>query len=501
MIGGSFFALKNISKSFGVTKANQNITLEIRRGTVHGLAGENGSGKSTLASMICGILQPDSGEMFKGGQPYKPATPIEANQNKVAMVVQELGVIGSLPPLVNMFLGSTDQYRKNGLVNFGLMKAKADEVFEKWGLSRIPMNGMAEYLSIEHRKVLELARALTADPDLLILDEVSQALSLDTRKMLYRFIEKFKADGRSILIISHDLEEMVDICDTVTILRDGLLIDTRAAHELDEDKLRQLMIGRELEGDYYRSDKAESYQDEVILKAEDLTVPRKIENISFELHRGEILGVCGLSDAGIHDLGMAIFGLENNRTGKLTYMPAKKELRSSDDVISTKGAYLSKDRDAYGLMLDASIYHNIALPNAAELTGKGGFLSPKKMSALVSRAAEGFEIKAKNIRQTVRHLSGGNRQKVNLSRWMIKDLDYIILDCPTRGVDVGVKAYIYHVLLKAKAQGVAVLLISDELQEALGMSDRIMVFRDHHCVTTLNRSGEFSETKIAEVML
>jgi len=501
MMDNILFSVVNISKSFGVTKANQNISLEIKRGCVHGLAGENGSGKSTLASIICGIQQPDSGEMFKDGKPYKPLTPLEANKNKVAMVVQELGVVGTLSPLVNMFLGSTQKYAKNGLVNLNKMKEEARKVFEQWGIFEVPLDGMAEELSIEYRKILELARALTADPDLIILDEISQALSYDTRQMLYKFIEKFTSQGKSVIMITHDLEEMVEVCDTVSVLRDGVLIATKDTSELDPDKIRNMMIGRKIEGDYYRTDKKENYQEEVVIKAENLTVPHKFENISFELHRGEILGVCGLSDAGIHDLGSAIFGLEAQRTGNLYHIPSGTRLNSPDDVIKTKGAYLSKDRDAHGLMLDASIFHNIALPNAVDLSGRMGFLSPSKMRKLVNKVVKSFEIKAKNINQATKSLSGGNKQKVNLSRWLTKDLDYIILDCPTRGVDVGVKAYIYNVILKAKQQGLAVLLITDELPEALGMSDRIMVLRDHKCITILNRSGDFSEAKIAEVML
>lgn len=494
-------SIKNINKSFGATKANQQITLDIKRGSVHGLAGENGSGKSTLSSIISGIQPYDSGNMEKDGKPYKPSTPLAANKHGVAMVVQELGVVGSLSPAVNMFIGSTNKFSKGGIINLRKIKAAARASFEKWGLTPVPLDGIAEALSIEQRKVLELARALTADPDFLVLDEISQVLSHDNRKMLYRFIEEFTAQGKTILLITHDLEEMIQICDTVSVLRDGELIATKSCDEIDSDQIKHLMIGREIEGDYYRTDKKAEYEPDIVLKAEHLSVPGQIRNVSFELHCGEILGVCGLSDAGIHALGTALFGLAEKRTGSVTYVPGNKQLNTTLDVVNTKGAYLSKDRDAYGLMLQASIFHNISVPNAVNLTGKFLFLSPRRLRKLTEKAAKDFDIKAANTDQVTNSLSGGNKQKVNLSRWLVKDLDYIILDSPTRGVDVGVKAYIYHILVEAKKKGLGILLITDELSEAMGMADRIMVLKDHECVSFLDRETDFTEEKIVEVML
>lgn len=494
-------SVKNIDKRFGATHANRDITLDVKRGTVHGLAGENGSGKSTLSSIISGMQSADGGEMFKDGQPYNPTSPLSANKHGVSMVVQELGVVGDLTAAQNLFLGNTKQFEKFGVINVKKMLEAAHGAFAKWELAEVPLTVPAVSLSIEQRKVLELARALTGEPDFLVLDEISQVLSHDNRRMLYRFIDNFKAQGKTILLITHDLEEMLAICDEVSVLRDGAMISTHPVSELDSDKVKRLMIGREISGDYYRTDTKADYSPEVVLKAEKLCVPGQIQDISFELHKGEILGVCGLSGAGIHELGTALFGLEDNRTGKLTYVPTNTELKTSKDVVGTNGAYLSKDRDAYGLMLDAGIYNNISVPNANRLSGKFAFLSPKKLWNLTEQAVSDFEIKSASLKQNTRRLSGGNKQKVNLSRWLVKHLDYIILDSPTRGVDVGVKAYIYGILSELKKKGIGIILISDELPEAMGMSDRIIVLKDHRSAAVLNRETDFTEEKIVEVML
>ncbi len=493
--------IENLSKSFGPTLANKNINLSLKRGSIHGLAGENGSGKSTLASIVCGIQKKDSGKIYKDGEEYSPANPIEAGNRHVSMVVQELGIVGNLSPVVNIFLGRTEQFKKNGILDFNRMEKAAREQLDKWELGELALDGMTETLSIGQRKILELIRALSIDPDLLILDEISQALSQDKREILYKFIKHFTGEGKTILMITHDLEEMLEICDTVSVLRDGEIVETKACADFTLEELKHKMIGREIAGDYYRNDQEEQYGEEVILEVEKLGVPGQLEDVSFQLHKGEILGVCGLSDAGIHTLGAALFGLLEHRTGKVYMKATGKLLNRPKDVIREGGAYLSKDRDADGLMLDASIGDNIIVPNVGDMTGKFGFLSPGKVKKLAQETSKAYAIKSTGIDHIVKRLSGGNKQKVNLSRWLIKDLKFIILDCPTRGVDIGVKAYIYEVLRKAKKAGLGIILISDELSEAMGMSDRILVMRDHKKAGILSRTTDFTEDKIIEVML
>lgn len=493
--------IEGVSKSFGPTLANKDINLVLEKGILLGLAGENGSGKSTLASMVCGMQKKDSGKFYKNGEEYDPHSPADAAAHGIAMVVQELGVVGSLPGIVNMFLGKMDKYKKGIAVDLAAMNRDADEVFKKWDLPKVPLDVPSGQLSIEQRKIMELARALITDPDFLVLDEISQALSQDNRQVLYKFIEKFKSQGKTILMVTHDLEEMVTICDQIAVLRDGVIVECKDAKAFTMDELKRQMIGREVSGDYYRDDQEESYQSDVVLEVRNLTVPGKCEDISFDVHKGEILGVCGLSDAGIHELGSAIFGLEEGRTGTVTVKTSGTVLNKPGDLVRTKGAYLSKDRDANGLMLDAGIGANLIIPSLTNLSEAMCFLSPAKTRNLAEKASQAFEVKSSGLSHIVRRLSGGNKQKVNLSRWLVKDLDYIILDCPTRGVDIGVKAYIYSVLKKAKEEGIAIIMISDELQEAMGMSDRILVMKEHKFAGMLSRKCDFTEETMMEVML
>lgn len=494
--------IENVSKSFGPTLANRDINLVLEKGIVLGLAGENGSGKSTLASMVCGMQKKDSGKFYKNGEAYEPHSPSDAAKHGIAMVVQELGVVGSLPGIVNMFLGKMDNYKKGLAVDMAAMSKDADAVFEKWNIPKVPLDAAAGTLSIEQRKIMELARALITDPDFLVLDEISQALSQDNRQVLYRFIENYKSQGRTILMVTHDLEEMMEICDQIAVLRDGVIVECKSSKDFTMDELKRKMIGREISGDYYRDDEEEQYQNEVVLEIRNLNVPGKCEDISFDVHKGEILGVCGLSDAGIHELGTAIFGLEEHE-GTVCVKTSDKdvELKAPGDLVKTKGAYLSKDRDANGLMLDAGIGANLVIPSLTEIAGPLAYQSPSKTKKLAESASQAFEVKSSGLNHIVRRLSGGNKQKVNLSRWLVKDLDYIILDCPTRGVDIGVKAYIYKVLKKAKEDGKAIIMISDELQEAMGMSDRILVMKEHKFAAMLSRASDFTEEKMMEVML
>ncbi len=492
--------IRNLNKSFGHTFANQNVSLSLKKGEIRGFAGENGSGKSTLSSMICGIQQPDSGEMLLNGKQYVPKSPQQANEAGVAMVVQELGIVGTLPVYMNMFLGKMEPFIKGGLVQLKQMEREAGKQLEKWGFSNIPLTCSAQQLSIEQRKIIELVRALSGNPQLLVLDEITQALSHDNRQKLYGIMKEFVAAGNTIFMITHDIDEMIVLSDYITVLRDGQVVDTvECTADFTADELKKLMIGREINAQYYCRSAESRYRDDVVLKVEDLEVAGKLSHISFDLHAGEILGVCGLSDAGIHTLGKALFRMEEHTLGRVT---AKgEEIRKSADIVRTKGAFLSKDRDDDGLMLSANIRENIFLPSAKSKAGPLGFISPKQVSELARNASEKFEIKSSGLGHIVKRLSGGNKQKVNLSRWLIRDLDYIILDCPTRGVDIGVKAYIYSVMNRAKESGMAILLISDELTEAIGMSDNIMVMKNGEVVRTLNRDEGFSEEAIIEVML
>lgn len=492
---------ENVNKSFGPTHADKDVSICIKKGEVRGLAGENGCGKSTLMSILAGMQPKDSGTMYKNGELYEPKSPMDANNRGIGIVVQELGLVDNLPVGVNVFLGRTGKFSKGGVVDLASINAEAKKQLQKWNLGDINVNRLAGDLSIEDKKLVEIARALSIDPDFLILDEVTAALTQDKRKILYDIIDKFKKQGKAVIIISHDLDEIVSITDSITILRDGAVIDTKQSSELTVDILKKLMVGREINGAYYRSDNKERYSSDVVLDVKNIGVKDKFHNISFELHKGEILGVCGLSGSGIHTLGKTLFGVKKASEGSVLLKNKNEEIKSPRQAIQDRMAYVPKDRDLDALMIHASIKDNMCLPSINEIEGPMGFLSPAKMSKMSKEAVKSFEVKTTGISQILNMLSGGNKQKVNLGRWMIKDIDILILDCPTRGVDVGVKAYIYAIMNEAKEKGLSMILISDELPEIIGMSDRILAMKNGENAGIFLRSSGFTEESLIEVMI
>lgn len=497
----AIFEIHGLNKSFGSTHANKNIDFSLKKGEIRGLIGENGSGKSTLISQIAGIYPPDSGEMIIGGQVYAPHSPADAYKHNIAMVLQELGVVGGLPVGVNVFLGRTHQFTKYGVLNVKAMKKAAAEVFEKWDLPMPPLNADPGTMLIESRKMVELARALSVDPNILLLDEITQSLSLNNRRKLYELLQRLKAMGRSVVLITHDVEEMLEITDTVTVLRDGEVVGSVVSAETSPDEIKRMMVGREVSGDYYRADHQAEYDDEVVLRVQNLTVPGELEDISFDLHAGEILGFCGLSDSGIHSVGKAVYGLSRASGGSVHLVEKNLDVRTPMDALKNNVGYVPKDRDAEALMINDSIRENFTLPSYGELTGPMGYISPGRMKQLAQEMVEKLSVKCTGIHQSVSALSGGNKQKINLGRWLAKDLKVLILDCPTRGVDVGVKAYIYALMKEAKKNKIATILISDELTEVIGMADRLIVMKDGKMTRSISRDGEFTEQAIIEVMI
>ena len=491
--------IRGLNKSFGSTKANVDINVTFMKGEVHGIAGENGSGKSTLLSQLAGMLESDSGEVFLKGQPYKPSSPVDAMNNSIAMVVQELGVIGNLPAGINIYLGRMDEVCKRGIVNFGKIRKNVKEVRQEWHLPEYPLGRRCDLMNVEQRKMIELTRALSVNPDILILDEITQALSHNNRKLLYEIIAKLRDQGKTIILITHDIEEMVEITDRITVMRDGHVIETLNSCDVTANQIKSKMVNRELDGDFYRSDNEPSWEDEVVISVKDVSVEGSLDHLSFDLHKGEILGFCGLSDSGIHDVGKAMYGLFGKKNVTLT----EGNIQITDPITALNSGigYLPKDRDGEGLMMDNDICDNFCVPSYRELSSKIGTLTNRTMYKASDAAMKRFNVKAEDSDTLMNSLSGGNKQKVNLGRWLIKDLKVMILDCPTRGVDIGVKAYIYKEMMEAKKAGLAIVLISDELLEALGMSDRLMVVNSGRVVMEMLRGEDFTEEKVIGVMI
>lgn len=489
---------EHVYKSFDATKAVVDVSLDVYPGEIHGLIGENGSGKSTLASIVAGIWSYDEGTMFFKEEPYLPEDMIYAQQKGVSMIVQEIGTIPNITVAANIFVGKEDSFRRGLYLNVKKMNMAAKAALEKIGVGHIDPSEEITKLSLEDRKLVEVARAMYDDPDLFIVDETTTALSQHGRNIVYKIMRDMAAQGKCVLFISHDLDELMMISDSVTILRDGQRVTTMKKEEMNVNQMRLNMVGREITDDYYRADYDGSYGEKVVLKAMNITNDL-LTNFSFELHEGEILGFGGLSECGMHQLGRAVFGADKILTGKVVLQNGKK---ITNATAATKNglAYVSKNRDFEGLILLDSIKNNITSPSLRDLTKKG-YISSKSERRLTAEQIENMNIKCENAEQLVYHLSGGNKQKVVFGKWMGKNADIFILDCPTRGVDVGVKVAMYHLINELKKKGKSIIMISEELPELIGMCDRIIILKDGKFSCQFERSRDLKESDIIHHMI
>jgi len=492
--------IEHINKSFTATKAVVDVSLEVYKGEVRGMIGENGSGKSTLASMIAGSLKPDSGTMYKDGHEYTPANMLDGRKKGVSILVQEMGTIDGLSVADNIFLGRESSFYKYGMINKKMMRDKAKEILAEIGASYIDPSKSVDDISFEDRKLLEIAMALFDDPAILILDETTTALSQKGREIIYSIIKKMKAAGKTVIFISHDLMELRDICDNITVLRDGHLVKTLEKDDISIDNMRTLMIGRDLSDRYYREDFSCSYEDEIVIKVENISIDNTLHDISFDLHRGEILGIGGLTDCGMHELCKAIFGLEKPDSGRIAIQPSGTEINSADEAVTNRIGYIPKNREQEAMMTGASIKDNIVLMSYDKIK-KGPLIPPKEEIKLAKDQADLLQIKMESVNQLCLYLSGGNKQKVVISKWLANDSEILLMDCPTRGIDVGVKAAIYELMEELKKSGKSIIMVSEELPELLGMSDRIIILKDGYLSSVFERSADLNEEKLIKAMI
>ena len=492
--------VKNLCKSFGITKAVQNVSFDINKGEVHALIGENGSGKSTLTNMLTGIYTKDSGEFILDGKEIHPKNQVEANNEGISIIVQELGTLDGLTVAENIFLGHEDKFVKYGIKNTNAMNKQANELLKKYGFERIKASDMVDDYNFEDRKLVEIVKATYFGPKIVVIDETTTALSQEGREELYKHMKRIRAEGNTVIFISHDLPEVLELSDTITILRDGVYIDTVKSADVTEDDLKKLMVGREVTGDYYRADYGEKVSDEVVLSVKNVTVPGLIKDVNFELHKGEILGFGGLSESGMHEVGKACFGASFDREGKVTLADGT-EINDIPTAISHSIAYTSKDRDNESVVMNQSIGENICIPSLDSLSNKAGILSGKKMKEFSNKFAKEMSVKMVNTDQFVSNLSGGNKQKVVLARWIGKDSDILVLDSPTRGIDIKVKQDIYQLMDKMRKNGKSIIMISEEMAELIGMCDRIIIMKDGMISGELERNPEMDENKLIAKMV
>ena len=389
-------------------------------------------------------------------------------------------------------------------VNGKKLRKHAGYALSKIGVNDIRPEVITAAYDMQQRKLIEIAKCLNKNPEIFIVDETTTALSETGRNLLYKKMEELKNAGRSVLFISHDLDELMEKCDTLTVLRDGNIVANldKAKGEFDAEMIKKYMIGRELKGDYYRSDYDGSYSDQVVLKMVDGIEGNQLKHVNLELHKGEILGIGGLSECGMHTLGKALFGNVKIEGGFVYTGKNLNELvRSEDFAMSRKIGYLSKNRDVEALALKTSIFDNIAIASINNIAKFNFLVTKGSEKKLVDRQVRELQIKCNSPEQLVNTLSGGNKQKVSFAKWIANDSEILILDCPTRGVDIGVKQFIYQLLYKMKLEGKSIIMISEELPELIGMSDRILIMKDGQITKEFTRSQDLTQEQIIEYMI
>ncbi|AET60845.1 ribose transport ATP-binding protein rbsA [Paenibacillus terrae HPL-003] len=464
--------MKRIHKAFGTNQVLSGVDFDLREGEVHALMGENGAGKSTLMNILIGLHRRDEGTIIIDGQETYFANPKEAEQKGIAFIHQELNVWPEMTVLENLFIGK-EMTSKWGLLDSAKMKALANEQFAKLAVN-LPLNGEAGECSVGQQQMIEIAKALMTDAKVIVMDEPTAALTEREIQKLFEVITSLKKEGVSIVYISHRMEEIFAICDRITVMRDGKTVDTQAIPDTDFDEVVRKMVGRELTERYPARTPALG---EVVLEVKNASHKGLFKNVNFTVRSGEIVGFSGLMGSGRTEIMRALFGLDALDSGEIHVRGKKVTIRKPDDAVKLGIGFITEDRKDEGLVLDFSIRENMVLPNLFSFTSKG-FISGKKELDFVNTLIKRLQIKTQSGETTVRSLSGGNQQKVVIAKWVGIGPSVLILDEPTRGVDVGAKREIYQLMNELTERGVAIIMVSSELPEVLGMSDRIIVVHE-----------------------
>jgi len=495
------FRAKALRKEFGPTIALKGVDIELKTGEIRGLVGENGSGKSTIMSIAAGMQGATAGEMEYLGQPWHPHTMVEAQRAGISMILQEANTISGVTVAQNIFAGRENEFSKIGLINMTKMYRAADELLQKFGITHIRGKDPIDIHTFEDRKLVELVRCVNDNTRILVVDETTTALSHTGREILYKLIHKMADEGKSVVFVSHDMDEILEQCSCLTVLRDGEIIGTLSREEMDApaavQRIRYMMVGREIGEKYYREDYDSSCSDTVALELDNVSFGH-IRNFSLQIHEGEIVGIGGLSGCGMHEIGRAAYGLEKLTGGRV--LREGKSIANCLKAIEMEIGYISKNRDSEALILDAPIQSNIVLPSLRSLS-KATFISPKAERKMSDGEIGAFRIKCGSGKQWVNTLSGGNKQKVSFGKWTARKSKVLIMDCPTRGVDIGVKQAMYAMIEEMKREGKAILMISEELSELIGMADRLLIMKDFEVKKEFKRSPDLKQTDIIEYMI
>ncbi|MHA1402100.1 MAG: sugar ABC transporter ATP-binding protein, partial [Candidatus Heimdallarchaeaceae archaeon] len=445
------------------------------------------------------IYSKDKGLILLDGKRYEPLNPVDAQKAGVSIIFQEPTLVPTLSVQENIFLGRKDLPKHFGIIQFKKEVAQVSKLMGELGID-FSLSMRVDVLSYEDQKIVELVRALSLNPKLLIIDETTAAVGMDKRTSLFNQLNHLKEKGIAIVYITHNLQEIFEVGDCVSVLKDGKLVTTKNINETTKEEISTLMIGRKLKGEYFRENYKEQLSNEIVLSAENLSLKGHYRNVCFQLHKGEILGLGGLVGAGSLSISKTIFGILTPDSGKIHYFGKEIRARSCTDIIPMGIAYVPKERDKEGLILSFQVKENITLPILNRLS-KWGLVSLVKKRRVAQECIDKLRVIPRDIYRICVHLSGGNRQKVVLAKCLVSQAKIIILNTPTRGMDVGAKAEIYSFMKELKKNGVSIFLISEELPELLGMSDTILIMRKGEITGVFHRSEKPSEEKLLEYML
>jgi len=469
-MGEVILTMKGIDKSFPGVHALDHVDLEVKKGEVHALMGENGAGKSTLMKVLTGIYKKDAGTITYEGADVEFNNPRDAQAAGVVIVHQELNMLGHLSVAQNIFIGR--EIKKGGLIDDGAMNAEAAKLFEKLNININPREKMSR-LTVGKQQMCEIAKAISHEAKVIVFDEPTAALTETEIEELFKIIRDLRSKELGIIYISHRMDEINVITDRVTVMRDGGYVGTLITKDSIKDDIINMMVGRVI----YEDPKTQSMvpaDAPVVLKVENLSAGKMVKDVSFELKKGEILGFSGLMGAGRTETARALFGADKKESGDIYINGAKVEIHNPMDAVQHGIGYLSEDRKRFGIITEKTVAENSTLACLEEYMS-GVFINRAKENKVAAEYVEQLKTKTPGVDQLVVNLSGGNQQKVVIAKWLIKDCEILIFDEPTRGIDVGAKSEIYHLMSELAAEGKSIIMISSEMTEILRMSDRVIV--------------------------
>jgi len=492
MVGNqTLLEMRAIFKSFPGVQALKDVSFEVKKGEVHALVGENGAGKSTLMKILSGAERADRGEILFRGQPVHITDTITARRLGISMIYQEFNLVPEMSVAENIFLGK-EPTKGFGLIDWKRLHRETDEILRGLGVAMNPRDPIRR-LSVAQQQMVEIAKAVSERSQIVIMDEPSATLTEHELANLFRLIGDLKAQGVSVIYISHRLDEIYQIADRVTVLRDGQWIATKPVAEVTREEIVRMMVGRPLQEEF---PPRKAVIGEVVLEVRGLSRGGFLKDINLTIRRGEIVGVAGLVGAGRTEMARCIFGADPKDSGTILLEGKPVDIRQPRDAIESGIGFMTEDRKAQGLILSMSVLANVSLPSL-ESFSRAGFIKKDEERKAVRRFIDDLRIRTPSLSQLARHLSGGTQQKVVLAKWLLTNSKVLLFDEPTRGIDVGAKLEIYHLLNALAERGVGILMISSELPEVLGMSDRILVMREGRIVGELSRAQTTQEKVMA----